>query len=114
MQGLHDQALEDSEKALQLNDSNYRALYRKAQCLKEMGRLQEAYEVVAKCSMAVPQVRALLLGFNQALLHHLVLHVSFALQDNHVIEMTQELAKMLGLKIRKAYVRSKVKIRIRV
>ncbi len=56
----------------------------------------------------------LLLGFNQALLHHLVLHVSFALQDNHVIEMTQELAKMLGLKIRKAYVRSKVKIRIRV
>uniref|UniRef100_A0A671RAD1 Zinc finger CCCH domain-containing protein 7A-like n=1 Tax=Sinocyclocheilus anshuiensis TaxID=1608454 RepID=A0A671RAD1_9TELE len=81
--GLHDQALEDSEKALQLNESNYRALYRKARCLKEMGRHQEAYEVVAKCSMAVPQ-------------------------DTHVIEMTQELAKMLGLKIRKAYVRSKV------
>uniref|UniRef100_A0A671RA39 Zinc finger CCCH domain-containing protein 7A-like n=1 Tax=Sinocyclocheilus anshuiensis TaxID=1608454 RepID=A0A671RA39_9TELE len=80
--GLHDQALEDSEKALQLNESNYRALYRKARCLKEMGRHQEAYEVVAKCSMAVPQ-------------------------DTHVIEMTQELAKMLGLKIRKAYVRSK-------
>lgn len=79
--GLHDQALEDSEKALQLNESNYRALYRKAQCLKEMGRHQEAYEVVAKCSMAVPQ-------------------------DTRVIEMTQELAKMLGLKIRKAYVRS--------
>uniref|UniRef100_A0A8C1WPS0 Zinc finger CCCH-type containing 7A n=1 Tax=Cyprinus carpio TaxID=7962 RepID=A0A8C1WPS0_CYPCA len=78
--GLHDQALEDSEKALQLNESNYRALYRKARCLKEMGRHQEAYEVVAKCSMAVPQ-------------------------DTHVIEMTQELAKMLGLKIRKAYVR---------
>uniref|UniRef100_A0A9J8B7E1 Zinc finger CCCH-type containing 7A n=1 Tax=Cyprinus carpio carpio TaxID=630221 RepID=A0A9J8B7E1_CYPCA len=80
--GLHDQALEDSEKALQLNESNYRALYRKARCLKEMGRHQEAYEVVAKCSMAVPQ-------------------------DTRVIEMTQELAKMLGLKIRKAYVRSK-------
>uniref|UniRef100_A0A8C2KDT0 Zinc finger CCCH-type containing 7A n=1 Tax=Cyprinus carpio TaxID=7962 RepID=A0A8C2KDT0_CYPCA len=79
--GLHDQALEDSEKALQLNESNYRALYRKARCLKEMGRHQEAYEVVAKCSMAVPQ-------------------------DTHVIEMTQELAKMLGLKIRKAYVRT--------
>uniref|UniRef100_A0A8C2EF77 Zinc finger CCCH-type containing 7A n=1 Tax=Cyprinus carpio TaxID=7962 RepID=A0A8C2EF77_CYPCA len=78
--GLHDQALEDSEKALQLNESNYRALYRKARCLKEMGRHQEAYEVVAKCSMAVPQ-------------------------DTRVIEMTQELAKMLGLKIRKAYVR---------
>uniref|UniRef100_A0A8C1QAC2 Zinc finger CCCH-type containing 7A n=1 Tax=Cyprinus carpio TaxID=7962 RepID=A0A8C1QAC2_CYPCA len=85
--GLHDQALEDSEKALQLNESNYRALYRKARCLKEMGRHQEAYEVVAKCSMAVPQ-------------------------DTRVIEMTQELAKMLGLKIRKAYVRSKVKKKI--
>ncbi|XP_051569987.1 zinc finger CCCH domain-containing protein 7A-like isoform X2 [Myxocyprinus asiaticus] len=80
--GLHDQALEDCEKALQLNESNYRALYRKARCLKEMGRHQEAYEAVAKCSMAVPQ-------------------------DTHVIEMTQQLAKMLGLKIRKAYVRSK-------
>ncbi|XP_067238573.1 zinc finger CCCH domain-containing protein 7A isoform X3 [Chanodichthys erythropterus] len=80
--GLHDQALEDSEKALQLNESNYKALYRKARCLKEMGRHQEAYEAVAKCSLAVPQ-------------------------DTRVIEMTQELAKMLGLKIRKAYVRNK-------
>lgn len=51
----------------------------------------------------------LLLGFNQAFLHYLVLQVSFALQDTRVIEMTQELAKMLGLKIRKAYVRSTVK-----
>ncbi len=51
----------------------------------------------------------LLLGFNQAFLRYLVLQVSFALQDTRVIEMTQELAKMLGLKIRKAYVRSTVK-----
>ncbi|KAA0705449.1 Zinc finger CCCH domain-containing protein 7A [Triplophysa tibetana] len=80
--GLHDQALEDCEKALQLNEGNYRALYRKARCLKEMGKYQAAYDAVAKCSMAVPQ-------------------------DAHVIEMTQELAKMLGLKIRKPYVRSK-------
>ncbi|KAK1805232.1 hypothetical protein P4O66_019572, partial [Electrophorus voltai] len=80
--GLHDQALEDCEKALQLNDSNYRALYRKARSLKELGRHQEAYEAVAKCSMTVPQ-------------------------DASVIQLTQELAKMLGLKIRKAYVRGK-------
>ncbi|KAI7803819.1 zinc finger CCCH domain-containing protein 7A [Triplophysa rosa] len=80
--GLHDQALEDCEKALQLNEGNYRALYRKARCLKELGKHQAAYDAVAKCSMAVPQ-------------------------DAHVIEMTQELAKMLGLKIRKPYVRSK-------
>ncbi|XP_062846436.1 zinc finger CCCH domain-containing protein 7A [Trichomycterus rosablanca] len=80
--GLHDQALEDCENALQINKNNYRALYRKARCLKEMGKCQEAYEVIAKCSMVVPQ-------------------------DASVIELTQELAKMLGLKIRKAYVRGK-------
>ncbi|KAG7459955.1 hypothetical protein MATL_G00216020 [Megalops atlanticus] len=80
--GLHDQALEDCEKALHLNESNHRALYRKARSLKEMGRHKEAYEAVAKCSLAVPQ-------------------------DASVIKLTQELAKMLGLKIRKAYVRSK-------
>ncbi|XP_061905950.1 zinc finger CCCH domain-containing protein 7A isoform X1 [Entelurus aequoreus] len=80
--GLYDQALEDCEKALQLNDGNYKALYRKAKSLKEMGRHQEAYEVVAKCSLAVPQ-------------------------DPSVIQLTQDLANILGLKIRKAYVRSK-------
>ncbi|XP_067088715.1 zinc finger CCCH domain-containing protein 7A [Osmerus mordax] len=80
--GLHDQAFEDCEKALQLNEGNYRALYRKARSLKEMGRHREAYEAVAKCSLAVPQ-------------------------DPNVIQLTQDLAKMLGLKIRKAYVRSK-------
>lgn len=55
--GLYDQALEDCEKALQLNEGNHKALYRKAKSLKEMGRHQEAYEAVAKCSLAVPQVR---------------------------------------------------------
>lgn len=56
-QGLHDEALVDCEKALQLNEGNHRALYRKARALKEMGRHKEAYEAVAKCSLAVPQVR---------------------------------------------------------
>uniref|UniRef100_A0AAQ5Z2E2 C3H1-type domain-containing protein n=1 Tax=Amphiprion ocellaris TaxID=80972 RepID=A0AAQ5Z2E2_AMPOC len=81
--GLYDQALEDCEKALQLNEGNYKALYRKAKALKELGRHQEAYEAVAKCSLAVPQ-------------------------DSNVTQLTQDLAKILGLKIRKAYVRSKV------
>ncbi|KAM4597910.1 zinc finger CCCH domain-containing protein 7A [Polymixia lowei] len=80
--GLYDQALEDSEKALELNEGNYKALYRKAKSLKELGRHQEAYEAVAKCSLAVPQ-------------------------DPSVIKLTQDLAKTLGLKIRKAYVRNK-------
>uniref|UniRef100_A0A672YXQ3 C3H1-type domain-containing protein n=1 Tax=Sphaeramia orbicularis TaxID=375764 RepID=A0A672YXQ3_9TELE len=81
--GLYDQALEDCEKALQLNDGNYKALYRKAKSLKELGRHQEAYEAVAKCSLAVPQ-------------------------DPSVTQLTQDLAKIMGLKIRKAYVRSKL------
>ncbi|KAG7223147.1 hypothetical protein INR49_015755 [Caranx melampygus] len=80
--GLYDQALEDCEKALHLNEGNYKALYRKAKSLKEMGRHAEAYETVAKCSLAVPQ-------------------------DPSVTQLTQDLAKILGLKIRKAYVRSK-------
>ncbi|KAJ8253690.1 hypothetical protein COCON_G00203020 [Conger conger] len=80
--GLHDQALGDCDKALQRNEGNHRALYRKARSLKELERHKEAYEAVAECSLAVPQ-------------------------DPSVIKLTQELAKMLGLKIRKAYVRSK-------
>uniref|UniRef100_A0A669DF91 Zinc finger CCCH-type containing 7A n=1 Tax=Oreochromis niloticus TaxID=8128 RepID=A0A669DF91_ORENI len=87
--GLYDQALEDCEKALRLNEGNYRALYRKAKALKELGRHQEAYEAVAKCSLAVPQ-------------------------DSSVTQLTQDLAKTLGLKIRKAYVRSKVWMYIRL
>lgn len=80
--GLYDQVLNDCEAALLLNGNNYRAQYRKARSLKEMGRYQEAYDVAAKCSMAVPQ-------------------------DSKVIDLTQMLAKMLGLKIRKAYIRGK-------
>uniref|UniRef100_A0A6Q2XWX4 C3H1-type domain-containing protein n=1 Tax=Esox lucius TaxID=8010 RepID=A0A6Q2XWX4_ESOLU len=83
--GLHDEALADCENALQLNEGNHRALYRKARALKELGRHKEAYDAVAKCSLAVPQ-------------------------DPSVIQLTQDLAKLLGLKIRKAYVRSKVRL----
>ncbi|XP_056434534.1 zinc finger CCCH domain-containing protein 7A [Gadus chalcogrammus] len=80
--GLYDQGLKDCEKALELNEGNYKAHYRKAKSLREMGRHAEAYEAVAKCSLVVPQ-------------------------DPSVIHLTQELAKALGLKIRKAYIRSK-------
>lgn len=80
--GLYDAALDDCEKALQLNDGNYKALFRKAKSLKELGRHQEAYEAVAKCSLVVPQ-------------------------DPSVMQLTQDLAKILGLKIRKAYIRNK-------
>ncbi|RXM27989.1 Zinc finger CCCH domain-containing protein 7A [Acipenser ruthenus] len=80
-EGAHDQVLEDCEKSLQHNENNYRALFRKSKSLKELGRHKEAYDAVAKCSLAVPH-------------------------DENVIKLTRELAKKLGLKIRKAYVRA--------
>ncbi|XP_034987051.1 zinc finger CCCH domain-containing protein 7A [Zootoca vivipara] len=80
--GLHDKVLEDCGIVLKLNENNFRALYRKSKALKELGRYKEAYDAVAKCSLAVPQ-------------------------DESVIKLTQELAQKLGLKIRKAYVRAK-------
>ncbi|XP_064415105.1 zinc finger CCCH domain-containing protein 7A isoform X2 [Latimeria chalumnae] len=79
--GRHDKVIEDCNEALQLNSNNCRALYRKSKSLKELGRHKEAYDAVAKCSLAVPQ-------------------------DDNIIKLTQELAQMLGLKIRKAYVRA--------
>uniref|UniRef100_A0A669R328 Zinc finger CCCH-type containing 7A n=1 Tax=Phasianus colchicus TaxID=9054 RepID=A0A669R328_PHACC len=82
--GLHEKVLEDCEIALRLNENNFRALYRKAKALNELGRYKTAYDAVAKCSLAVPQ-------------------------DESVIKLTQELAQKLGLKIRKAYVRAKVR-----
>ncbi|XP_048848192.1 zinc finger CCCH domain-containing protein 7A isoform X2 [Brienomyrus brachyistius] len=80
--GVYDQALSDCEEALKLNTDNHRALYRKARCLKEMGRHGEAYEVISKCFLAMPQ-------------------------DPSVIKLTEDLAKLLGLKVRKPYTRRK-------
>ncbi|XP_072916414.1 zinc finger CCCH domain-containing protein 7A isoform X2 [Hemitrygon akajei] len=80
-EGLYNQVLEDCDKALHLNHNNCRALFRKGKSLKELGRHKEAYDVVAKCSLAVPH-------------------------DDVVIKLTQELAQKLGLKIRKAYIRA--------
>ncbi|XP_067830756.1 zinc finger CCCH domain-containing protein 7B isoform X2 [Heptranchias perlo] len=78
--GVHEKALEDCESTLKLNENNYRALYRKTRALNELGKHKEAYECIAKCSLAVPQ-------------------------DENVVKLTQELAQKLGLRIRKAYIR---------
>lgn len=86
-----------------------------------MGRHQEAYEAVAKCSLAVPQVSAqsCLCSYLFDALYVMLLvllscsndvNVGLYIQDSSVIKLTQDLAKMLGLKIRKAYVRSKVRV----
>ncbi|XP_043945351.1 zinc finger CCCH domain-containing protein 7A [Protopterus annectens] len=77
----HDKVLEDCDNALKLNGNNYRAQYRKSKSLKELEKYKEAYDIILKCALAVPQ-------------------------DENVVKLTQELAKKLGLKIRKAYVRA--------
>uniref|UniRef100_A0A4W3H5W5 Zinc finger CCCH-type containing 7B n=1 Tax=Callorhinchus milii TaxID=7868 RepID=A0A4W3H5W5_CALMI len=79
----YEKALEDCEHTLKLNENNYRALYRKTRALNEMGKHKEAYDCIAKCSLAVPQ-------------------------DENVVKLTQELAQRLGLRIRKAYIRAQV------
>ncbi|GAB5583065.1 zinc finger CCCH domain-containing protein 7A [Prionailurus iriomotensis] len=84
--GLHDKVLEDCDTVLSLNASNCKALYRKSKALSDLGRYREAYDSVAKCSLAVPQ-------------------------DEHVIKLTQELAQKLGFKIRKAYVRAELALK---
>lgn len=53
---MHEKVLEDCEIALRLNENNFRALYRKAKALNELGRYKKAYDAVAKCYLAVPQV----------------------------------------------------------
>lgn len=55
-QGFHDKVLEDCDTVLSLNASNCKALYRKSKALSDLGRYKEAYDAVAKCSLAVPQV----------------------------------------------------------
>uniref|UniRef100_A0A8C6B170 Zinc finger CCCH-type containing 7A n=1 Tax=Monodon monoceros TaxID=40151 RepID=A0A8C6B170_MONMO len=54
--GFHDKVLEDCDTVLSLNASNCKALYRKSKALSDLGRYKEAYDAVAKCSLAVPQV----------------------------------------------------------
>lgn len=55
-QGFLDKIVEDCDKVLSLNASNCKALYRKSKALSDLGRYKEAYDAVAKCSLAVPQV----------------------------------------------------------
>ncbi|XP_039191488.1 zinc finger CCCH domain-containing protein 7B isoform X3 [Crotalus tigris] len=78
--GLHEKALEDSEKALGFNKENIRALFRKARCLSELGRHKEAYECNSRCLLSLPH-------------------------DESVVQLGQDLAQKLGLRVRKAYKR---------
>ncbi|XP_053706632.1 zinc finger CCCH domain-containing protein 7B isoform X1 [Synchiropus splendidus] len=76
-----DRGIQDCDSALCVSEGSRRALYRKALCLRELGRLREAYECGTKCLLTAPQ-------------------------DPQVSELAQDLANKLGLKVRKAYVSS--------
>ncbi|XP_060028333.1 zinc finger CCCH domain-containing protein 7A isoform X2 [Erinaceus europaeus] len=54
--GFQEKVLAGCATVLSLNASNCKALYRKSKALSDMGRYREAYDAVAECSSAVPQV----------------------------------------------------------
>uniref|UniRef100_A0A674ATC8 Zinc finger CCCH-type containing 7B n=1 Tax=Salmo trutta TaxID=8032 RepID=A0A674ATC8_SALTR len=83
--GEYEQGVQDCDSALALCKDSSRALYRKALCLRELGRFREAYNCSTGCLLTTPN-------------------------DKHVYELAQELANKLGLKIRKAYISTQVRI----
>ncbi|XP_045929095.1 zinc finger CCCH domain-containing protein 7B-like isoform X1 [Micropterus dolomieu] len=82
--GDYHRALEDCNRALKLKEckENPKALYRKALCLKELGKYREAYNCTTDCLL-------------------------ISRLDKQVNELAQELAVHLGLKNRKPYVSAK-------
>ncbi|XP_041812096.1 zinc finger CCCH domain-containing protein 7B-like [Chelmon rostratus] len=78
----YDQAVTDCDRALEVCKESRRALYRKALCLKELGKYREAYDCTTDCLL-------------------------ISRLDKQVNELAQELAVHLGLKIRKPYVSAK-------
>ncbi|XP_066530794.1 zinc finger CCCH-type containing 7Ba isoform X2 [Hoplias malabaricus] len=77
--GEFELGVRDCDNALSVSKDSGRALFRKAVCLKELGKLKEAYECSTTCLLTSPQ-------------------------DKKVSELAQELANKLDLKTRKAYV----------
>ncbi|KAJ8363279.1 hypothetical protein SKAU_G00121100 [Synaphobranchus kaupii] len=75
----YERGVQDCDSALAVCEGSRRALYRKALCLRELGRLREAYECGTGCLLITPH-------------------------DRQVSDLAQDLANKLGLKIRKAYV----------
>ncbi|XP_072531265.1 zinc finger CCCH-type containing 7Ba [Salminus brasiliensis] len=77
--GEFELGVKDCDAALSVCKDSGRALYRKTVCLKELGKLKEAYECSTVCLLTSPQ-------------------------DKKVSELAQELAGKLELKTRKAYI----------
>jgi tetratricopeptide (TPR) repeat protein len=55
-QGEYEQGVQDCDSALALCKDSCRALYRKALCLRELGRFREAYNCSTGCLLATPNV----------------------------------------------------------
>ncbi|XP_035510919.1 zinc finger CCCH-type containing 7Ba [Morone saxatilis] len=81
--GEYDQGVKDCDRALKVCKESRKALYRKALCLKELGKYREAYNCTTDCLL-------------------------ISRLDKQVNELAQELAIHLGLKNRKPYVSAKV------
>ncbi|XP_019962418.1 zinc finger CCCH domain-containing protein 7B-like isoform X2 [Paralichthys olivaceus] len=80
--GEYDLGVTDCDSALALCKESSRALYRKALCLKELGKYKEAYSCTTDCLL-------------------------FTRLDKDVNELAQDLAVHLGLKNRKPYIIAK-------
>lgn len=52
----YERGIQDCESALCVSEGSRRALYRKALCFRELGRLREAYESGTKCLLTAPHV----------------------------------------------------------
>nr|XP_046271266.1 zinc finger CCCH domain-containing protein 7B-like isoform X2 [Scatophagus argus] len=80
--GQYDEGVKDCDRALEVCKESRRALYRKALCLKELGKYREAYDCTTDCLL-------------------------ISRLDKQVNELAQELAIHLRLKNRKPYVSTK-------
>ncbi|XP_062331242.1 zinc finger CCCH domain-containing protein 7B isoform X1 [Osmerus eperlanus] len=81
--GEYERGVQDCDSALCVSEGSRRVLYRKALCLRELGKFREAYECGTGCLLTAPQ-------------------------DRQVSELAQDLANKLGLKVRKAYISAQV------
>uniref|UniRef100_A0A8C8DJL8 Zinc finger CCCH-type containing 7B n=1 Tax=Oryzias sinensis TaxID=183150 RepID=A0A8C8DJL8_9TELE len=54
--GKYDESIADCNMALEVCKQSRRALYRKALCLKELGRYREAYDCTSECLLSCPEV----------------------------------------------------------
>ena len=52
----YERGVQDCDSALCICEGSRRTLYRKALCLRELGRLREAYECGTKCLLTAPHV----------------------------------------------------------